>query len=161
MIPRVVGGGWQVNGITVMRTGLPFDVTCGCDPLGVGRNSSRVDLLPGVPVRPADFDMPNRQLNRAAFATPVGHFGSLGRNVLHGPAALNWDFSLFKSFRVRESHSVQFRAEMFNFFNAPQFANPSATLASPANFGRSLSTIGAVGGFGSNRQIQFALRYSF
>jgi hypothetical protein len=46
-------------------------------------------------------------------------------------------------------------------FNTPQFSNPAAALSSPSTFGRTLSTIGAVGGFGSNRQVQFALRYSF
>jgi hypothetical protein len=56
---------------------------------------------------------------------------------------------------------VQFRAEMFNLFNTPQFSNPSATLSTPSSFGRSLSTISSVAGFGSNRQIQFAVRYTF
>jgi len=162
VIPRIIGGGWQVNGITVMRSGLPYTVTCGCDSVGVGRTSSRPDLVPGVDPVPTNFDLPLRQLNIAAFKAPVaGKFGSLGRNTFYGPSAFNWDFSLFKNFKVRESQAVQFRAEAFNIFNTPQFSNPSATLSSPANFGRTLSTIAAVGGFGSNRQIQFALRYSF
>ena len=160
-VPGVIGRGWQINGITAMRSGLPYTVTCGCDPLGVGRTSSRPDVVPGVDPFPSNVDLPNAQLNRAAFASPVGHWGNLGRNTFHGPAALNWDFSLLKNFKVTERQGVQFRAEMFNIFNTPQFSNPSAALNSAVNFGRSLSTSGAVGGFGSNRQIQFALRYSF
>ncbi len=50
---------------------------------------------------------------------------------------------------------------MFNVFNTPQFANPGSTTSATAAFGQSLGTIAAVGGFGSNRQIQFALRYGF
>jgi hypothetical protein len=50
---------------------------------------------------------------------------------------------------------------MFNIFNTPQFSNPGSTTSSAATFGQSLGTIPAVGGFGSNRQIQFALRYGF
>ncbi|MBZ5607582.1 MAG: TonB-dependent receptor [Acidobacteriia bacterium] len=160
-VPKVIGSGWQFNGITVMRAGLPYNVVCGCDAAGIGAATARPDLITGVAVTPANFDLPKRQLNLAAFATPVGHFGSLGRNVFTGPSAYNWDFSLFKNFAVTERQQVQFRAEMFNIFNTPQFSNPGSTTSSPATFGQSLSTIPAVGGFGSNRQIQFALRYAF
>jgi hypothetical protein len=162
MIPKVLGSGWQINGITVMRSGLPYSVTCGCDSAGVGRTASRADLVSGVDPILSNFDLPTRQLNIAAFKAPAtGKYGNLGRDTFHGPSAFNWDLSLFKNFKITEAQAVQFRAEGFNIFNTPQFANPSATLSSPANFGRTLSTIGAVGGFGSNRQIQFALRYSF
>ncbi len=160
--PKFLGSGWQFNGLTMMRSGMPYTVLCGCDNVGIGRTSTRPDLIPGVPVSPASFDMPNNQLNLAAFRRPAaGKFGNLGRNTLFGPAALNWDYSLFKNFRVTERQSVQFRAEMFNLFNKPQFSNPSATLLTPSTFGRSLTTINSVAGFGSNRQIQFALRYTF
>jgi hypothetical protein len=166
-IPKVVGAGWQLNGITVMRAGLPFNVVCGCDPTGIGNTNGRPDRVAGVDPRPSNFDLPTNQLNPAAFQTVTGRFGNLGRNVFTGPSAYNWDFSLFKNFKVRESQGVQFRAEMFNIFNTPPFANPASTFRAtptgpiPATFGRSLATIPAVGGFGSNRQLQFALRYSF
>lgn len=155
-------GGWQINGISVMRSGLPFNIVCGCDSGGIGAATARPDLVPGVPLRPSNYDIPNAQVNLAAFRTPAaGTFGTLGRNVLRGPAAFNWDFSLFKSFKIQERHTFQFRAEVFNIFNIPQFSNPSVTLTAPTTFGRSFSTIPAVGGFGTNRQIQFALRYAF
>jgi len=160
-IPKVVGGGWQLNGVTVMRAGLPYNVICGCDAAGIGAATARPDLLAGVSTQPSSADLPKRQLSIAAFQTPVGRFGNLGRNVFTGPSAYNWDFSLFKNFTVLERQQVQFRAEMFNIFNTPQFANPGSTTSSPATFGQSLGTIAAVGGFGSNRQIQFALRYGF
>ena len=160
-IPKVIGSGWQINGLTVMRAGLPFNVVCGCDPMGIGASTGRPDLVPGVSLTPSNPDLPTRQINLAAFKTPVGHFGNFGRNVLTGPSAYNWDFSLFKNFKVRERQTLQFRAEMFNIFNTPQFSNPASTTSAPATFGQSLTTIPAVGGFGSNRQVQFALRYSF
>ena len=75
-----------------------------------------------MPVRPAGYNEPNNQLNLAAFtAPPVGRIGNLGRNVLYGPGAVNFDFSLFKTFHITERHSVEFRAETFNIFNTPQF----------------------------------------
>ena len=126
-----------------------------------GAATARPDLVSPASIAPADFDLPRRQISLAAFSTPVGHFGNFGRNVLTGPSAYNWDFSLFKNFKVLEKQQVQFRAEMFNIFNTPQFSNPGSTKSATTTFGQSLSTIPAVGGFGSNRQIQFALRYGF
>ena len=62
--------------------------------------------------------------------------------------------SLFKEFRIRESHHLQFRWEIFNFFNTPQFAGPNATFGDAA-FGRITTTTI------DNREMQFALKYSF
>lgn len=161
-LPGWLGSGWQVNGITLMRSGLSVNVTCGCDSAKIGAASARANRVPGVPLRPAQIDIPGNQFNIAAFTRPPdGFFGNVGRNVLKGPAAYNWDFSLFKNFKVRESQSVQFRAEMFNIFNTPQFGTPGANLSAPNSFGRSLSTISTPAGFGTNRQVQFALRYTF
>jgi hypothetical protein len=162
VLPHWLGGGWQINGITEMRSGFPFSISCGCDPLMVGQATGRADYVAGTPVRPRDFDMPGRQINPAAFAAPAqGRPGTSGRDILRGPAAFNFDFSLFKKFRIAEQQEVEFRSEFFNIFNTPQFTNPSASLAAPAFFGRSLSTINTVSGFGTNRQVQFALRYNF
>jgi hypothetical protein len=112
--------------------------------------------------RPSTIDLPNAQLNLAAFAAPpVGRVGNLGRNVLRGPHAINFDFSLFKNFLLTERQKVEFRAELFNIFNTPQFANPSGNITAPATFGRSLNTISTSSGFATNRQVQFALRYIF
>ena len=65
-----------------------------------------------------------------------------------------WDFSLFKRFNVRERQTLEFRFEMFNMFNHPNFANPGANIAAPATFGQSW---GAYPG----RDMQFALKYVF
>jgi len=161
-LPSWLGSGWQVNGITQFRSGLSVNVTCGCDSAQIGAASARPNLVPGVSPRPASVDIPGSQINIAAFtAPPTGSFGNAGRNILKGPAAYNWDFSLFKDFKVRERQTMQFRAEMFNTFNTPQFSNPGASLAAPNSFGKSLGTISTPAGFGTNRQVQFALRYSF
>ena len=162
-LPEWLGGGWQVNGITVLRSGLPVNPQCWCDPLGVGNFSTRPNLVDGQPLYPANQDIPGHQFNINAFVAPEpGTLGNAGRNILNGPAALNWDFSLFKNFTIREGQTVQFRAEMFNVFNTPQFNNPHAITAFAASFGQSTSTHTVpFTGFGSNRQVQFALRYSF
>jgi len=53
-----------------------------------------------------------------------------------------------------EAHALLFRAEMFNTFNTPQLGNPGGTLGT-GTFGRVTGTAA------DNRQIQFALKYSF
>ncbi len=160
-VPKLIGSGWQLNVIGTIRSGFPYTVSCGCDPLDVGQSTGRADLVPGASVIPVNFNVPTNQLNLAAFATPVGHYGTLGRNVLFGPGAVNFDTSLFKDFSLTERQKIQFRAEFFNIFNHPQFSNPSAALNNLPFFGQTTTTVSTVEGFHTTRQIQFALRYSF
>ncbi len=130
-----------------------------------------MNAVPGVSPIPTNFDLPGnataKQLDITAFAIPpsIGGGavapGNLGRNTLAGPSAYNWDFSVFKNFAVREGQRLEFRYEVFNLFNTPQFANPQSNLSAPSTFGRSFSTQGNLGGFGSQRQMQLGLKYSF
>src|SRR5260370_35055812 len=77
-------------------------------------------------------------LNSAAFCAPPtagvvngvggGHgFGTMGGCNILGPGQDNWDMTIAKLIKIRESQSLQFRAEFFNTFNHPQFANISDT----------------------------------
>jgi hypothetical protein len=74
---------------------------------------------------------------------------------LDGPSRVNFDFSLFKDFPVTEQVKVQFRTELFNVFNTPQFDLPNATIFSGAAVGTITSIIGIP------RQIQFGLKIVF
>jgi hypothetical protein len=162
-LAKVIGAGWQYNTITQIRSGFPYSVTCGCDPLDVGQSTSRADVVPGVSPRPQGFNIPFNELNPAAFAIPVGHFGTSGRNSFYGPDAVNFDMSLFKAFAVPklDGQQVTFRAEAFNIFNHPQFSNPQSALNNIPQFGQTTSTLSTQEGFHTSRQLQFALRYSF
>ena len=109
-LPKWLVSGWEINGITVMRAGTPVNVVCGCDSAGIGATTGRPNYVAGVPVRPAHFDMPGSQINIAAFSVPAkGSFGNLGRNVLTGPAAYNWDLSIDRIFHVTEHRTLQCR----------------------------------------------------
>jgi hypothetical protein len=94
--------------------------------------------------------------NTAAF-TPnlLGTFGNTGRNLLKGPGMDSWDISMMKNFPFRERYNVQFRWEMYNAFNHPNFGLPDTTVTDP-NFGQ-INSIGPV----APRVMQAALKLSF
>ena len=86
--------------------------------------------------------------------------GSLGRNAIVGPNFTNTDFSVTKNTRITERFNLQFRAEMFDIFNHPNFGDP-VLAATSSSFGIIQSTRFPTGDFGSARQIQFALKLQF
>jgi hypothetical protein len=90
--------------------------------------------------------------NTSAFVpNPIGQFGTVGRNSLYGPGSANSDIALMRVFLPESRVKFQFRGEIFNVFNQVNFGAPSATLNSPASFGRLTSAAPA-------RQVQFALK---
>ena len=88
------------------------------------------------------------------------HPGSAGRDSLTAPKFVNTDFSVVKNTKITERFNLQFRAEMFDLFNHPNFGDPVNTVTSSA-FGKILATRFPVGDFGSARQTQFALKLIF
>jgi hypothetical protein len=103
----------------------------------------------------------------------VGQLGTLGRDSLRGPNFRNWDFSLVKDTKVKflgEAGSVQFRAEIFNILNHPNFDMPNPNTFDGTIFGNTLGPFSAspngtagqiTGVIGSPRQIQLALKVIF
>jgi carboxypeptidase family protein/TonB-dependent receptor-like protein len=88
------------------------------------------------------------------------HPGTAGRDSLPGPNFVNTDFSIVKNTKITERFNLQFRTEMFDIFNHPNFGDPVNTVTSAA-FGKIQSTRFPAGDFGSARQIQFALKLLF
>jgi hypothetical protein len=88
------------------------------------------------------------------------HPGSLGRDAIVGPGFVNTDFSVTKDTKITERLNLQFRSEMFDIFNHPNFGNPVLT-ATSKSFGIIGSTRFPTGDFGSSRQVQFALLLQF
>jgi Carboxypeptidase regulatory-like domain len=86
--------------------------------------------------------------------------GSLGRDSITGPDFLNTDFSVTKNTKFGERFNLQFRSEIFDVLNHPNFGNPVLTVTSKS-FGVIQSTRFPTGDFGSSRQIQFALKLMF
>jgi hypothetical protein len=153
---KYIFGGWQTNGIVVLRSGLPFSVL----------QNNTINTIEGH-VRPdrlsdGKLDNPtiNKWFNPDAFrvvtcqqpgaSTTAGqelnsylsqfcHYGSSGQAILEGPGFKNVDFSLLKNIPIKEKLRMQFRAEIFNIFNTPQFGIPNFTLNGATAFLPSVS----------------------
>ncbi|MBI3684420.1 MAG: TonB-dependent receptor [Acidobacteria bacterium] len=149
-------GGWQVNGIASLYTGLPFTVSSATNTLN-GSGGQRADRLRNG-VLPSDQRSIERWFDISAFAVPGQFiFGNAGRNILTGPNTTQLDVSVFKNFPIHERFRLQFRSEFFNIANTPQFNTPAAGIGNP--------TAGRITVAGSkptlqrtSRQIQFALK---
>jgi hypothetical protein len=156
---------------TVTGTGNPsqyFTDAILCEPFN-GVPSGKVPAIPACATTPnAAFAVPCT-FNSTPTAPGGGtylivpgscHPGDLGRDAITGPDFLNTDFSVTKNTKINERFNLQFRTEMFDIFNHPNFGNPVLT-ATSGSFGIIQSTRFPTGDFGSSRQIQFALKLIF
>ena len=85
----------------------------------------------------------------------LGTFGNSAIGTERAPGFFNVDVSLGKAFQIKEGHTVQFRAEMYNLPNMTMFSPPARDISSPATFG-------LISGQANNpRNIQFGLKYIF
>jgi len=146
-------GGWQLNGIYTLQSGLPFSVTVDGTP-----GNTRADLVGTPSVNPGNI---GNYINKAAFATPAaagGIFlapGTSGRDILRGPGNSNMDLALFKNVAFTERFKGQFRVQAYNLTNTPHFSNPDGDL-SHGSFGQISSVL-----TNSWRQVELGLRVTF
>jgi hypothetical protein len=157
---RTAFGGWQINGITTLQGGMPFNLSMNTDAANTSsQGTQRPDLLK-TPVYNCGAGHLTGCIDRSAFAVPgniaqgIFAYGNAGRNILRGPHMFNTDMSLFKAFQIKERLRFTFRAEAFNVWNNPEFSNPNANIEA-ATFGNITSTsVGA-------RVMQFGGKLSF
>jgi hypothetical protein len=152
--------GWQINGITSFRTGIPFTVVSGVDSNRDGIATDRPNVT-GIPILPGGRSRQQKIamfFNTSAFSQlPAGvPYGNAPRNINIGPGFMNTDLSVFKNFSLWRESRLQFRSEFFNLFNNVNLANPNGTMTSP-----SYGKISALYANYSPRVIQFALKLSF
>jgi len=88
---------------------------------------------------------------------------NVGRSALRGPGLFNVDTSLFKRIPIRESVTLQFRAEAFNVFNHTNFGLPNQIVfqGNSSNYSYSGSAGEITQAATTSRQIQFALKLLF
>jgi hypothetical protein len=148
-------GGWQLSGIFLKRSGLPFSVNQQQGVLSTGTGNRPNRIASGR----LDNPTIDRWFDLSAFVPTTdntGTYGNSGRNILRQPGQTNVDLSLVKETRLREKLNTQFKVEMFNALNHPQFAGPGNTIGTAA--------AGVISSLLFNtpaRQIQLALKLSF
>ena len=142
-LARAVLGNWSIDTIVRIQGATPVDlIALSFSNLFGETLNVRPDLITGQPLYLNDPKAPGGRLfNRAAFAIPVGRQGTLGRNVMRGFSLNQTDFSLRRRFGLGERVSLLFRADVFNIFNHPNFADPVNSLSS-GSFGQSIQTFG-------------------
>ena len=176
-------GGWALNGILTLTSGLPFDVGLAGDPAQTQNFGccagyyERLDVVSGQPRYAPNKGQPlpdgsipwlnvdvstdaaGNPVCTGAFACPGGkfHFGDLGRNSLRSDWFKNLDFSLFKEMPINERYRFEFRFEAFNLTNTPTLGVPDRAVPDP-NFNRITTTINPLL---PARQLQFGLKFYF
>ena len=158
---NLLAGGWQLNNILTIMSGLPFTPTMQTSNLNTGTGSQFPNRIGSGLLSSTERSL-DRWFDATAFAAPPQYvFGNSGRNILYGPGTKQLDLSLFKSFPLGEhGPRVEFRAEAFNALNTPQFNNPNTAIG--------FSGVGRITSAGSpttyqrtSRQIQLALKLYF
>ncbi|HEY1342045.1 MAG TPA: TonB-dependent receptor [Bryobacteraceae bacterium] len=151
-----VVGGWQLAGVWLWQSGIPFTpsyLDCGkdedtgpCRANLVGdasiSNPSAAGWFATAPAgtsgsgclatSTATAELNANGCTRGPWSRPAaGTFGNVARNSFFGPRAFNADMSLSKRFQFTERLNGQFRAELFNAFNHVNLGQPTATVDSP------------------------------
>ncbi len=147
---------WALSGNVTLQDGTPEDPFYFTIDYANSGTPNRPNVVPGVSVTlPRSQRTAEHFFNTAAFTPPPLYtFGDAGRDVLPGPGNNIFDVALQRTFRVRESQSIRFRAETFNVFNHPNWG----IAGNNPDFG---PFFGAILASGDPRRMQFALRYDF
>lgn len=181
-VARTILGNWSIDNIVQLHSAPPVNVyEANLPQFAQFSTQVRPDVVPGEPLYLFGGQYPGgKALNPAAFVPPPVdpngnpiRQGDLGRNALRAFGLSQWDFALHRDFPIRDPFHVEFRAEMFNLLNHPNFAPPQSGIGM-GSFGLSTQLLSqslggnvGAGGFnalyqlGGPRSIQFALKFRF
>ena len=119
---------WQGSTVTSIESGFPFEIGVGFNRSRQGDSVSppdRPDWVPGCTPKSAILGTPERYFDPECFALPApGFLGNVGSRALTGPGLFMSDWALTKAQRFRDHERLEFRIEVFNIFNHPNFAVP-------------------------------------
>ena len=156
LVNRLIGG-WQLNTIGVMQTGLPIVIT--------GANNNRATRPDSTGVT-AKLDNPTaaRWFDTTQFVNPASYtFGNVGRVLpdVRGPGTVNWDFSVIKNTRVTERFNIQLRAEAFNFLNHVNLGLPNGGFSAGPDGRNQSGAFGTITSARDSRNVQLGLKVIF
>jgi Carboxypeptidase regulatory-like domain len=152
---HAIVGGWQMGSIVTLQSGFPVTVLDGKDQSNTGHQYDRPNATGQATALARGSQDPQRFFNTAAYVLePFGAYGNAGRNTVTGPGLMSWDFSTLKRFPIKEQRDLEFRFEVFNMPNHPNWGIPNATVTS-TSFGKITTTSNDM------RELQFALKLNF
>jgi len=145
---------WQVSPSLRLQSGGPLTVSSGVNNSLTGGSGDRADPVAGVAPYTTSWGPQLQMLNTAAFIqNPLGTYGTLGRDTLHGPGTITLNTALVRFFQINERYRLETRFEAFNAINHANFSAPSTSLTS--------STFGRITAAGDPRILQFAMKVHF
>ncbi len=147
--------GWQIAAVVQSQSGNPVNIVTSNSSLNGVPNTVRPDVTGPIRI----IGSVDQWFDPSVFVA-ANHFGNLGRNAVIGPGFNNTDLSLIKNARPGGRIGLQFRVDVFDLFNHPNFGPPGNIVGSPT-FGKITRTRLPTGEAGSSRQIQLAVRLSF
>jgi hypothetical protein len=139
---RQVLGSWELSGIVTLQSGFPFTINGGngSNNSDAQQGGDRADIVPGQAFDVRQGGQANwlaHYFNAAAFApNAVGTFGDSGKNMFQGPPIKTIDAGIAKNWTMFERYHLQFRWEMFNALNHPNFGNPDSNATDGNSFGQ-------------------------
>jgi hypothetical protein len=153
---RAIFGDWQWSGDWTIASGLPFTPHFLGDASEVngGTNGTlRPNVVPGQSIQLSNSSI-GEWFNASAFvAPPTGQYGNARRNSIIGPPTHVFDMALTKVVPLKESRTLEFRAQATNVFNIPNYTSIDTSVTSP--------TFGRVTAVGAMRQITMTARFRF
>ena len=156
---HTVFSGWQVGGIWTLQSGGPFTVNLSTDVANNGEPLSAPSQRPNLTCNPNSGPKTTAEwFNTSCFRMPAPFtYGNAGRDIVTGPGLDDFDATLQNEFPVHENIKLQFRLDIFNFFNHPNF---NAPVGAGRIFSAS-SSFGSITSAQDPRDMQFSLRLVF
>jgi hypothetical protein len=160
-VSNAIAGGWTVNAIVYLSTGVPINSPSSGNPNSVFFNQ-RADMVcdpsKGAPHTVDQWFNPNCFAEPASVLIPGTAPAYLDH--LRTEGARDLDLSLFKSFSLGESRNLRFDISAYNVTNKAQFGYPNVTSVADSsiqgiNFGQITNTLN------TPRQFQFGARFTF
>lgn len=169
----LIAGGWRLSGLISIISGSPFTISANGASLntpGTAQDASitgNMRVLHGIGADSKWFDISNFSQPLGCTSSPCSSpdLGNTGRNQFRGPAYIQNNFALAKSFHTWREATTQVRLDAFQLTNTPQFSNPNGGCCSSTAFGTITGTIGsgqgAVNGIGGGRTLKGTVKILF
>jgi hypothetical protein len=156
--------GWRLSGIATFISGAPagfsFSTSNGADLIG-GGDGQRVVLTCNPEISKSKQTFTQYFNTGCISEPPVGYIGNAPRTAFYGPGTNNWNMSFFRTFKMKERASLEFRAETYNTFNHTQYSGVNASAQFNPAGAQINSAFGQVTSAQSARYMQMAVRLSF